>query len=207
MEKLIQANDDSANLVAEDLTERVDPETARSLVEFAWSVKDELVRFAYSKVWPYGLEAEDIVQDVFAKILKRNYSYTESNPKAWLLTMTHNLCIDRIRTLHTIPMAEVRDKENPDFNEQPFTGSGLSSTTKSIIESLPHEQKQIIFLLFMAELSVAQVVDAHGLQYRGRTALKQAFRQAGMAPSAKPIKTPNQKRWDEIKEERLQEAA
>jgi DNA-directed RNA polymerase specialized sigma24 family protein len=80
---------------------------------------------------------------------------------------------------------------------------------------LPHEQKQIIFLLFMAELSVAQVVDAtgrsessvHGLQYRGRTALKQAFRQAGMAPSAKPIKTPNQKRWDEIKEERLQEAA
>jgi DNA-directed RNA polymerase specialized sigma24 family protein len=184
MEKLIQANDDSANLVAEDLTERVDPETARSLVEFAWSVKDELVRFAYSKVWPYGLEAEDIVQDVFAKILKRNYSYTESNPKAWLLTMTHNLCIDRIRTLH-------------------------------IIESLPHEQKQIIFLLFMAELSVAQVVDAtgrsessvHGLQYRGRTALKQAFRQAGMAPSAKPIKTPNQKRWDEIKEERLQEAA
>lgn len=58
---------------------------------------DDLFRFAVSYVGSWQ-EAEDVVQEVFLKLLSRNILPRSRYEKAYLFTMTANRCKDHLRT-------------------------------------------------------------------------------------------------------------
>ena len=57
---------------------------------------DDLYRFAVSYVGSWQ-EAEDIVQEVFLKLLSKNILLRSSHEKAYLFTVTANMCKDHLR--------------------------------------------------------------------------------------------------------------
>ena len=61
------------------------------------SYADDLYRFAVSYVGS-GHDAEDIVQDVFLKLLSKNMLFDRRFEKAYLLTMTANQCKDLLKS-------------------------------------------------------------------------------------------------------------
>jgi len=58
---------------------------------------DDLYRFAVSYVGS-RFDAEDIVQDVFLKLLDKHLLFDMRNEKAYLMTMTANKCKDHLRS-------------------------------------------------------------------------------------------------------------
>jgi RNA polymerase sigma-70 factor (ECF subfamily) len=189
------------------VSESAHPETIQFLVEFAWNIKEDLLRWAHSILCPYGLDAEDLVQDLFAKILSGRIKYENDNPKGWLVSVTRNLCIDKIRVTKTIPVAEVYGEEIVDYSNPPSTNSGLSYDVKDAITSLPPDQRTVIFLHFMAGKDAGEIAErigrsnnsVHSLQHRGRVALRETLELHGLAPSARDIKTERQKRLQELR--------
>ena len=61
------------------------------------SYADDLYRFAVSYTGSKQ-EAEDIVQDVFLKLLSKNIAINSSSEKSYLFKMTANLCKDYLNT-------------------------------------------------------------------------------------------------------------
>lgn len=57
---------------------------------------DDLYRFAVSYVGSWQ-EAEDIVQEVFLKLLSKNILLRSNHEKAYLFTVTANMCKDHLR--------------------------------------------------------------------------------------------------------------
>ncbi len=56
----------------------------------------DLLRYA-NRILPAGESAEDLVQDVFYRILKQDNLETLRNPRAFLMTAARNAAIDRLR--------------------------------------------------------------------------------------------------------------
>ena len=61
------------------------------------SYADDLYRFAVSYTGSKQ-EAEDIVQDVFLKLLSKNIAINSSSEKSYLFKMTANLCKDYLKS-------------------------------------------------------------------------------------------------------------
>lgn len=68
-------------------------------------------------------DAEDVLQDVFIKLLEKNPDFeNEENRKAWLIRITINLCKDRLRSFwrrKTVPLNEA-DGQTVDFDTNIF---------------------------------------------------------------------------------------
>ena len=60
----------------------------------------DLVYFVAYNILKNSLDTEEIVQDVFIKLLKEIDKFDGRFFKAWLLKMTKNLAINKLRTLH-----------------------------------------------------------------------------------------------------------
>lgn len=58
---------------------------------------DDLYRFAYAYLG-YGEDAEDVVQQVFLKLIKNNISISIGKEKAYLMSMTANTCKDLLKS-------------------------------------------------------------------------------------------------------------
>src|SRR3954471_4620005 len=64
-------------------------------------------------------EAEDVTQQVFAKLMLAIHKYEERDVpfSAWILRITHNLAIDHLRRLRMVPCEEVRPPDDADDAE------------------------------------------------------------------------------------------
>ncbi len=137
-------------------------------------------------------DAEDIVQQVFTRMLTAIRSYEQRSVpfSAWLLRITHNAAIDHLRR-RTPRLAEV---EVPVHDDQPVADlRHLRAVIRDALEEIPPVQREIVVLRHMCGLTPAEIADrvgrsesaVHGLHHRGRRALQQALAQAGAAPSTR----------------------
>jgi RNA polymerase sigma-70 factor (ECF subfamily) len=123
-------------------------------------------------------EAEDVTQQVFAKLLG---SLTRYQPRtvpfsAWILRVAHNAAIDHMRSRRPVPIEEVR---SPDV-EADDTGYEKLLDLREALDALPPEQREVIVLRFVCGLSPAEIAErigrsedaVHGLQHRGRRRLR-----------------------------------
>ena len=104
-----------------------------------------------------GDEALDVVQDAFARALRRRASFRgEGNLEAWLWRIVLNVARDRVRATHRA--------------EQPFPHESALATTEGeddvrrAILRLPERQRLVVFLRYYADLPYAQVADALGVR-------------------------------------------
>lgn len=112
-------------------------------------------------------DAEDMVQEVYMKLWnKRDALPDVQDVEAYCVTLTKNMCIDRLR------MAEV---EKEDVDEVPTMLAAIDDVeaqverrdaveqVKQIIETLPEHQQQVITLRDMEDCSFEEIVEQTGL--------------------------------------------
>lgn len=112
----------------------------------------DVFRFAYSYLKSYS-DAQDVVQDLFLKLLKNKYSVTKGKEKSYILKMTANLCRDYLKS-------GVNSKETP-FEVLPEPGEASADCFENTelacaLNNLPPEYRTVIHLRYYEELTVKE---------------------------------------------------
>jgi RNA polymerase sigma-70 factor, ECF subfamily len=135
-------------------------------------------------------DAEDVTQQVFAKLTNAlgRYEPRAVPFSAWILRVSHNAAIDFVRSRRAVPCEEVRSPETEAEDISRERGEAL----RLALATLPEDQRQVLVLRFIAGMSPGEIAsrmgrseDAiHGLQHRGRRALRQELERLESAPAA-----------------------
>jgi RNA polymerase sigma-70 factor (ECF subfamily) len=132
-------------------------------------------------------EAEDVTQQVFARLMTALRSYEQRSVpfSAWLLRIAHNCAIDHLRRRTTLcdepDVAEARPDER---------SHELGLALREALETLPEVQRRVLVLRHWMGCSPGEIARAldrsedsiHGLHHRGRRALRQALTEVDAAP-------------------------
>ena len=133
-------------------------------------------------------EAEDITQNVFAKLITAigKYEQREVPFDAWILRVARNAALDHLRARRAIPTEEVRLAETDPATDRLDRGRAL----RQALEDLPPEQREVLVLRHIVGLTPVEIAETldktessvHGLHHRGRRALRANLTELGVAP-------------------------
>ncbi len=119
------------------------------IMQMVLPFKDKLYRLALRIVGSVQ-EAEDVIQEVLIKVWKKKEQFVElDNKEAWCMTVTRNLCIDKIRA-RKMRTSDVT--EHYDIRDKTMTPSEMSVSNDrmqqilDLINSLPEKQKTVVQL-------------------------------------------------------------
>lgn len=148
---------------------------------------DDVLRFVASFVRDHH-EAEDITQNVFAKLMKaiKKYEQREVPFDAWILRVARNAALDHLRAKRAIPTEEVRLVDTG----RAQTGLDRGRALRQALEDLPEDQREVLVLRHIVGLSPVEIAgtldktesSVHGLHHRGRRSLRANLRELGAAP-------------------------
>jgi RNA polymerase sigma-70 factor (ECF subfamily) len=149
---------------------------------------DDVLRYVNSFVKDHH-EAEDITQNVFAKLIKviGKYEPREVPFTAWILRVARNAALDFLRSKRAIPTEEVRLADIG----MAEVGHERSRDLRHALEQLPEDQREVLVLRHIVGLSPTEIADTlgktessiHGLHHRGRSTLQTNLRLLGAAPT------------------------
>jgi len=126
------------------------------------SMKQRLYRLSLSIVGSV-MVAEDVVQEVLIKVWNKRHDAAKiENKPAWVMKMTRNLSIDKIRSKHhkTQAIPEGYDVINKSHTPETITQSNDTVTRiHSIIEQLPEVQRMCIKLRDIEEMKYQEIAD------------------------------------------------
>ena len=113
-------------------------------------------------------DAEDIVQDIFAKLWERRNEVTiKTNTSSYLLTLTKNKCIDYIRRKSTVEQykqeASIRLKalqSIPDYQE---SDRELEEILKKALDALPPRCREIFIKSRFEDLTYKEIAAELGI--------------------------------------------
>jgi RNA polymerase sigma-70 factor (ECF subfamily) len=147
----------------------------------------DVQRFVNSLVHDHH-EAEDITQNVFAKLMTRigKYEQREVPFAAWILRVARNAALDHLRARRAIPTEEVRLADSGQAQISSERGRDL----RHALEQLPDDQREVLVLRHIVGLSPVEIADTlgktessvHGLHHRGRRTLQTSLTHLGAAP-------------------------
>jgi RNA polymerase sigma-70 factor, ECF subfamily len=133
-------------------------------------------------------EAEDITQNLFAKLMRiiGKYEQREVPFGAWILRVARNAALDHIRARRQIPFEEVRTSDEGDDQ----VGFERLQSLRLALDRLPGDQREVLVLRHIAGLTPPEIANVlhktessiHGLHHRGRGALQAALRELDAAP-------------------------
>ena len=139
-------------------------------------------------------EAEDVTQQVFAKLIGVIGSYKEREVPffAWILRVARNAAIDHIRKRRLVPVEEVRAAQE---HMSDVRGATRASDLKEALATLPHAQREVLVLRHFAGLSPSEIAtrtgrtegSIHGLHHRGRRALSAELISRDAAPATRRL--------------------
>jgi RNA polymerase sigma-70 factor (ECF subfamily) len=134
-------------------------------------------------------EAEDVTQQVFAKLIHVIGKYEERDVPffAWVLRVARNVAVDHIRRQRLVPVEEVRTSDQG--GGDPAGGGRMRELTEAL-SKLPHAQREVLVMRHFAGLSPPEIAERtgrsegsiHGLHHRGRRALRADLQARGAAP-------------------------
>lgn len=143
-----------------------------------------LFRVAYSVVRNRA-EAEEVVQDVFLRVLQKEKALAGVvEIRAWLVRVAWNLAVDRRRRAKTDQMEAAFAEELVGRELTPDVALGQRQRYESVLrvlDGLPKLERQVIVLSAMEELGTAEIAAVMGktesgvraLLFRARTRLKE----------------------------------
>jgi RNA polymerase sigma-70 factor, ECF subfamily len=137
-------------------------------------------------------EAEDIMQNVFAKLMTgiKKYEQREVPFTAWILRVARNAALDHMRARRAIPTEDVRVADNG----RAQVGLDRSRDLRQALERLPADQREVLVLRHVVGLTPMEIADTldktessvHGLHHRGRRSLQTSLIKLGAAPVVAP---------------------
>lgn len=116
--------------------------------------------------------ADDLFQDTFIKVINtlRGGSYNEEGKfLQWVMRIAHNLIIDYFRKSNRIPVID--NSKNEDFNifdtieitdksiEEQIITDQIHKDVRKLIELLPAEQKEVLYMRHYAEMSFKDIAE------------------------------------------------
>lgn len=123
-------------------------------------------------------EAEDVTQQVFAKLMVVLDRYDRSGAPffAWLLRLAHNAAIDQLRSRRAIPAPEIFGSDERSDETRHESGRSLHEA----LATLPEDQRTVVVLRHVLGLTPQEIAGriqrsesaVHGLHHRGRRALQ-----------------------------------
>lgn len=141
-------------------------------------LKDRLYRLALHLLKsPH--EAEDTLQDVMVKLWDKRKQLNEyRSVEAFAVTITKNLCFDRLKSKKHKYHLDVQELEVDSGKDDPFREIELSDSMKVMIEafhSLPEQQRILITLREVEGYSYEELAEQTGLKINNiRVALSRA---------------------------------
>ena len=95
-------------------------------------------------------EARDVVQEIYVKLWRlREKLHTYRNLEAFAMTVTRNLCLDKLRARRTVSMDGPYFPEEEDTGQQPdemLENANAAKLARDIINDLPEQQRSVIHL-------------------------------------------------------------
>ncbi len=126
----------------------------KSYVSIVEEFSEMIFRIAYQNLFNIA-DAEDVVQEVFLKLLKRKQGYKDKEHlKAWLIRVTVNQCIDWKRAFKRRNEVILEDSSFPLKEEERSLLSELSQ--------LPSEDRTVIYLYYYEGYSIKEIALAMG---------------------------------------------
>jgi RNA polymerase sigma-70 factor (ECF subfamily) len=148
-------------------------------------------------------EAEDVTQQVFAKLIHVIGKYEERDVPflAWVLRVARNLAVDHLRCQRVILVEEVRT--TTERSGDPVERQRMTDLREALAE-LPKDQREVLVLRHFAGLSPTEIAartgrsegSIHGLHHRGRRALRAELTGRGAAPATVGSPLPSAKAVD-----------
>jgi RNA polymerase sigma-70 factor, ECF subfamily len=138
-------------------------------------------------------EADDLVHDCLVRALDRLHTRREeADVRAWLFTIMHNLFISQVRRRRARPTPEPLDESHESaVGLRPVQEDALQwRDLQRGLALLPEEQRSVILLVSVADLSSAEAAQVLGVPVgtvmsrlnRGRERLRQHTGQDARAP-------------------------
>jgi RNA polymerase sigma-70 factor (ECF subfamily) len=128
--------------------------------------KDKVFRLAHFLL-SNKMEAEDATQEVFLKLWNiRNELSQVDNTQAFVLRVTRNLCLDKLRTINRRKEENINnlDLETRNITPQEETEQkDLLENIKRVIALLPETQRTIITLRDIEGLELDEIASITGL--------------------------------------------
>ena len=114
---------------------------------------NDLYKFAVSYLGSKH-DAEDIVQEVFSKLLDKHVSFVNKNERAYLMTMAANKCKDHLKTSSRSDV----DLESEEWHLQYY--DGFTERNKAVFDELMRLEEQFrvpIYLHYYAGYSYKEI--------------------------------------------------
>lgn len=132
-----------------------------------------IFNFIYSKVLNRDI-TEDIFQDTFIKVIntiKRGKYNEEGKFLPWVMRIAHNLIIDHFRKNNRIPKFDNSGDfdifstiSDSDLNiENKLIKGQIETHLKEIIEELPNDQKEVLFMRLYKDMSFKEISEVTGV--------------------------------------------
>jgi RNA polymerase sigma-70 factor (ECF subfamily) len=135
-------------------------------------------------------EAEDVTQQVFAKLINVIGKYEERDVPffAWVLRVARNVAVDHLRRQRLVPVEEL---QATDHGSGDPAGARQMRDLREALAELPKDQCEVLVLRHFAGLSPMEIAtrtgrsegSIHGLHHRGRRALQAELISRGAAPA------------------------
>ncbi len=119
----------------------------------------QLRRYARSMLWNQA-EADDLVQDCLLRVIDRwHQRRADGNARTWVFTILHNLTINYLRQKSRRgPHVNLEDVTDVTFGYPASQDSSLSyRDLQKSLATLPEEQRSVLLLVTIEELSYADV--------------------------------------------------
>ncbi|MCK5701262.1 MAG: sigma-70 family RNA polymerase sigma factor [Cyclobacteriaceae bacterium] len=128
-------------------------------------VKNKLYRFAL-RLLGDSEEAQDVVQEIFLRLWSKRENLSEYRSiEAFAMTMTRNLCFDKLKSPSS--KKEIFDESiGMTDNRTPYTETELSDTMKMVrlaMNELPEQQRMVIHLRDVEGCDFDEIAEVTGM--------------------------------------------
>lgn len=138
--------------------------TTEEFTHRLFPVKEKLFRFAY-RLLGNKEDALDTVQDVYLKMWQIRSQLNEiKSIEAMMMTSTRNLCLDRLKRKSNKfeTLDENYSKMNPGIRPPNLEHADMLYWVKKEMNLLPEQQKSLLFLRDMEQLSFDEIAEITG---------------------------------------------
>ncbi len=139
------------------------------------SVFDEIVRQNQAWIarlasrllgWPD--DVEDVVQEIFLKVLKNLANFRgQSSLRTWLTSITVNTCRSwkrkRLLRWNSLKRLYQRTCEPPSVSSEPTADRETFKKVRRAVQKLPAHYREVIVLKYLEQLPVGQIAEILGL--------------------------------------------
>lgn len=130
-------------------------------------IKDKLFRIALSLVHSVE-EAEDILQDVMVKLWDKRSQWEEYRSlEAFAVTITKNLCLDKLKSKKHKGHLDVQEMEIDSGFLSPYKRIELDDSVKTMVkvfQNLPEQQRLLLTLRDVEGYSYEEIAEQTGLE-------------------------------------------